>query len=181
MSQTVNGVAPGMIPAQRTREMLTSAADLRRWIKELGEHEVDIGKIKDTMLAVLNLHGEALVIAEATLRDYIRHVLTRPGGAPATTYTNEGGERVASVRVGAARDWVAQRLRVPVYTDGWEKRLGQCNADDCLQLQSASYRKRDEIGAKGDWYGQLVELIQEHDVETVADLPRDVLTEVLVK
>lgn len=165
--------------------MIESAEDLRTEIRALAEHEPDPARITDKILTSLTAN-EALVVAQVTLVEYVRrliaHATVQPPAAhesqTSRDYVSRDGRRSPSAATAAIRDWLAAELAraMNVATDGREwKFLGKCDRDDCLVLAGNRHRKAAEVTAEAERFERVAEALEEHGVELIEDLPRDVL------
>jgi hypothetical protein len=166
--------------------MIRTPDDLRAAIRELGETEPDPARVAEKLLSTLS-DEEAHAVAAAALPDYVRRVLATPymhaTGRPAPTFETAGGQRTASPKVAGIIDRLDAELNKSVYVashDEW-KRFGMCCLDDVLTLVANRRRKADEVIAEANRYEHVAEAMREHNADTVADLPRDVLAKVLAR
>jgi hypothetical protein len=71
---------------------------------------------------------------------------------------------------------------VNVAAEGREwKFLGDCTRDDCLTLVDNRRRKASELETEAERYQRVADAMAEYGAETVRQLPREALREVLAK
>jgi hypothetical protein len=160
---------------------IESSSDLRTAIAELGKHDPDPGVVTEKLLSNLT-DAEAHVVVSVTLREYVRHVLSRPVVQPAAdpaTYKTKSGQRTASAATAALIDWYSAELSASVYVGESWKRLGDCSARDLEYLVSSRRSKAAEVLAEAERYERLLTAVTEFGVDTVASLDPEVGREVL--
>lgn len=167
--------------------MINSAEDLRTRIRELGKTEPDPTRVAHAILESIT-PAEAVVIAGATLQNYVRLILTKrpfsePAGKPTQpepkTYTNKAGKTFVSAKSAAISDWAAEKRRhVHLSGRSW-KIYGQCSRDDVLVLADSRGRKASELTAEERYYRRTHEAMVTHSVDLVEDLPEEVGKELL--
>lgn len=160
---------------------IQSADDLKAVILELGRTEPDPGVVTEKILSSLK-HAEAHVVAQVTLRDYVRHILSRPPVAAQTrTYETRGGQKTVSAALAGIIDWYEAELSRSVFVSDTWKRLADCTRSDVDKLASARKRKAADLIAEAEKYEALAQAMDESGADTVADLDPEVGREVLRK
>lgn len=169
--------------------MITSSAELRSVIGELGKHDPDPGVVAEKILAGL-ADAEAHVVAQVTLRDYVRHVLAKPVSTPvmqesarvpqgSASYRTKGGQKTASASTAALIDWYSAELAASVYVGESWKKLGDCNTNDLQYLIDSRRSKAADVLAEADRYERLLKAVKKARVDTVSSLDASVGREVL--
>lgn len=160
---------------------IQNGEDLKAVILELGRTEPDPGVVSEKILSSLK-HAEAHVVAQVTLRDYVRHILSRPPvAAQSRTYETRGGEKTASAATARIIDWYAAELARSVFVSDTWKRLADCTRADVDELVSARKRKAADLIAEAEKYEALAQAMDESGANTVADLDPELGREVLRK
>lgn len=164
--------------------MITNSADLRDAIQEIGKHDHDLGVVVEKILVNLS-DAEAHVVAQVTLRDYVRHVLTTPASAPVSSevaqYSTASGQVTPSASTAALIDWYAAELSALKHVGDRFIPLGQCTLKDVRYLSSSRRQKAADLIAEAKRYERLAEAMRQGDAETVAELDPAVGREVLKK
>jgi hypothetical protein len=164
--------------------MITNAAELRSAIESIGKHDPDPGVVTEKILAGLT-DADAHVVAQVTLRDYVRHVLTNPASASVAQetarYATGSGQQSPSAATAALIDWYSAELSKSVFVEDRWIRLGQCTFEDLQHLIGSRRRKAADLSAEAEKYERLAEVMEREGVATVADLSVDVGREVLKK
>jgi len=191
-----------------TGGLIESAADLRAVIHELGASDPDPGVVAEKICAQLT-NEEAHVVAQATLRNYVRLVLVKPAsattspvqaylgiaaasagvapGASAQTedlarYATASGQRTASAATAALIDWYAAELMVSVHVGEHQwKHLGACTQDDVKHLVDSRRSRAADVLAEAKRFERLLAEMKHQKSATVADLDPDVGREVLAR
>lgn len=158
---------------------IASAAELRAAIAHYGRNDPDPGVVAEKILANLT-DVEAHIVAAATLRDYVRHVLVRPTIANATaTYQTSSGQKTASAATAAMIDWYTAELATSMHVgDAW-KRLGDCGVKDLEHIVSSRRAKARDVLAEADRYQALLAAVKKAKVSTVSALDPAVGRELL--
>jgi hypothetical protein len=160
--------------------MIQSPDDLRARIRELGETEPDPARITAHILRSLTA-DECRVVAAAALHDFVR-INVKNAGGPAQTYETANGVRMPSAKQAGIRDWVERELRRHVYTGNpdqpW-KFLTDCTVDDLYAAVEIRRRKAEQTLAEADWFEGVAKAAEHAGVDTVGQLPRTLLAEVL--
>lgn len=153
---------------------IASSAELRAVIAHYGKTDPDPGVVAEKILANLT-DDEAHVVAAATLRDYVRHVLVRPAAVAKTaTYETRGGHKTASAATASLIDWYGAELAISMHVgDAW-KRLGDCGVKDLEYIVSSRRTKAREVLAEADRYQALLAAVKKAKVSTVSALDPDV-------
>lgn len=181
----------------------TDTPSLRQYILLLAEDEVNPSVIAGKILAEALTYGELRVIAEATLRGWAWEQMKRASvvsvenagdlitpafsdtprktKAEVRTFVNPRGGRGPSWRL---RDFAyAQELRKPVKVgkaDGDKKRLGECTITDLAYMAQCRRTMAAANLAEAAKYTTLADALKKADVDTVADLPREVGQKILL-
>lgn len=165
--------------------MIETSDDLRHVIRALGAVDPDPGHVAEQVLEQIN-DTEARVVAGATLRDYVRRVLALPN-VPVIDPESDvkpslqmlDGRRTSSWKVRATQNQRLQAiLNKAVYgCQGEWKHYGDCTEADLLTMVTSRRDKADELVSEAEHYEKVLGLLREHDVQTVRDLPEDVLYE----
>jgi hypothetical protein len=167
--------------------VIQSPDDLRTAIRALAEHEPDPARVTHKLLMSITPE-EARVVVNVTLVEYVRREMSRAyiaasDASEGRSYATQDGRRTPSAQTAAIRDWVGAELgkSVNVAPDrGREwKFLGDCDRDECLTLATNRHRKAAEVTAEAERYERVAEAMEVHEVETVRQLPRPVLEELL--
>jgi hypothetical protein len=162
--------------------MIESSEDLRAMIRELGGVDPDPGRVTEKILADLS-DEEARLIAALTLRDYVRHVLAmpRPVGEQ-KTFETANGKRTVSWKTAAIIDHIDAELAKGVFAaKGVWKHFGDCAEVDLLTLVDSRRKKSRELVAEAERYELVLSALRDAQVQTVREIPRDVLARVLAR
>jgi hypothetical protein len=158
---------------------ITDAATLNSRIRELAAVDPDPGVISEKILSEID-HVEARIIAELTLREHVRRTVSVAVPSVSHSYVTAAGERTPSAKTAARRDWVAAELArgLCVAPHEW-RHLGKCGAPQLRYVAATRYAKADETRAEGERLDRIADLLIEHRIDLVEQLPRAVLEEVL--
>lgn len=167
--------------------MIESSDDLRAAIREYGGVDPDPGRVAEKILADLS-DNEARIVVAVTLRDYVRRVLAipppvRPGSADAQkTFETTNGKHTLSWKTRGIIDHVEAELKKVVYgAQDQHKYFGDCGEGDLLSMVGARRKKSDELTAEADRYERVLGALRDADVDTVREIPRDVLARILAR
>jgi hypothetical protein len=165
-----------------TRQLITSAAELRDLIRHLAADEPDPALVTERILSSLS-GDEALVVAGVALHDYVRRVASAPTLPQGRSYATADGRSTPSRKVAMIRDWVAAELgrSVCVITGSGKawKHLGACSAEDLHVLAIERDYKASLVAAEGKRYDRLARAVADAGAATLGDLDRKTLEEVL--
>lgn len=139
----------------------------------------DPGVLADTVLGRIE-PGDYRAALKTLLRSYVRTTLNAdrsvPVPAPSGTVPSQRASGyVTAIRDGARTAWLMSRVHG---AHGW-KLLRDCDSED---LAAAAQERRDlaaSNAATAARYEKLAALLAEHDAATVAELPDDVLQDIL--
>lgn len=172
--------------------MATGEFDLRALVRNVADtsDSADPGALADEVLTRIEPHDRVGAL-EQSLRVFVQHVisLTRyrvspsaqsdPGNQPvrgAGENPPTGSWKVAGVREG----WRQQlRDRIFVGTTHMWKFLGDCTRDDCGVAAAIRDSHARTNAARAQLFRRLADLITQHQVTKVSELPDDVLAAVL--
>lgn len=113
--------------------------------------------------------GECLV-------SYVRMTCSQRRMANPILHTGQQSAR--SPKVAAIRDAHAAWLRELIAVDGGQKFLGECTYMDLMFAAEKRRKHAAETAAQARRFEEIAALLQEHAVETVAELPPSALLEV---
>jgi len=158
---------------------IVDGATLGQRIRTLAETEPDPGVITEKILSEID-YVEAQVIASLALREYVRHIVSRPApAAPPVTYRTAAGETTVSAHVAAARDHTARLLAMSIQReDGAYIFLGDCGVNDLRYAAKSRYKKAEATHLEGVRHDRAANALVERGVTYVRHLPKEVIDEI---
>lgn len=141
-------------------------------------NDPDPGHIADAVMEMIDKTDYEAALHQ-TLRDYVR-VYVRSVRHPGHNRPDPAANSANSSKQAKLREWGKQWSERELYTEvhvggeGW-KFLGDCTASDLEFAEQERYAIADATRERGRWFGKVRAALDEHEVETVAELPEGVM------
>lgn len=130
----------------------------------------DPHEIADKMIAQMSADDVAAAV-RATLPGYVRQVI----GTVQRQAMRQAFRPNRSAKIAQRRDWWAEMLASSVFVDGSWKQFGECSRADVGWMAEQRRVEAAKNLAQAAVYDEIDQLMGEHGVSTLAELPRAVV------